>query len=279
MLQKSTILLLLCVLPLGGLWGCASKYGEQTTVVNYYPQCYAPIKQLRDEENRVAKSTAGGAVGGALIGALIGGLATGKVQGAVVGGVAGGVTGGAIGYAAGKQKQIRDQNARMASYLQDLDGDIAGLDAVSASARYSIQCYDKEFNQVISAYRAGRISRLELDKSYTEIRNGIAEAERLVGATLRKAYERDEQYNEALASEAQRMGQPVPQSARSTASRSSSPKSSPSAQRPAPSNSLEAVQAKADVRQDKIDELKAQQQAIAERNKQHEAEMNQIINT
>ena len=73
--------------------GCTSKYGAQKTRVNYYPQCYQPVAQLRQDENSTGTSTAVGATGGALLGALIGGLATGKVEGAVAGAAVGGVSG------------------------------------------------------------------------------------------------------------------------------------------------------------------------------------------
>ena len=75
----------MCLFLTAGLLvsGCTSQYGAQKTKVNYYPQCYQPVNQLRQDENSTGKSTAAGAVGGALLGALIGGLATGKASGAV----------------------------------------------------------------------------------------------------------------------------------------------------------------------------------------------------
>lgn len=277
MFKKTTILLMLVALSLGGLGGCASKYGQQTTVVNHYPQCYAPIKQLRDEEHRVAKSTAGGAAGGALLGALIGGLATGKVEGAVAGAAIGGVAGGTVGYAHGKQSEIRDQNARMASYLRDLDGDISGLDAVSASARFSIQCYDKEFKQVVAGFKAGRITRFELDTSYKEIRNGISEAERILGATLQNAYERDSQYQAAITDEAQKMGAPVP-TPRASAPKKRAPKKA-TATASSDNSSLQAIQTKKDTYRAKIDDMENAKNDAAEKNRQYQQEIDLITRT
>ncbi|MDR3363302.1 MAG: hypothetical protein LBO64_10775 [Desulfovibrio sp.] len=203
---KKPVLLLCCLALIGGSTGCASKYGAQTTKVERYPQCYAPIKQLRDDETRVAKTTVGSAVGGALLGALIGGLSTGKVEGAVTGAAVGGIAGGAMGYAAAKQKEIKDQNARMASYLKDLDGDIADLDAVKASAGICIQCYDKEFKALLASYKNGQITKIELDASYQEIKSGIEEARRILGAKLQEADKKDEQYQAAINSELQMAG-------------------------------------------------------------------------
>ncbi|MDR2056074.1 MAG: hypothetical protein LBQ10_09450 [Desulfovibrio sp.] len=211
MFKKTFLCLLACIFPLAGLSGCASKYGKQTTQVERYPQCYAPIQKLREEENSVAKTTAGGAAAGALLGAIIGGLATGKIEGAVAGGVAGGLAGGAMGYSQSKQRQTRDQNARMAAYLRDLDGDIAGIDTVNASARHSLQCYDKEFKLLVADYKDGRLSRMELDKSYQEIKSGMGEAERLLGSAVERNQERDAQYEAALASESRAMDAAAPQ--------------------------------------------------------------------
>jgi hypothetical protein len=36
--------------------GCTSRYGEQKTKVNHYPQCYEPVAQLRKDETAPAKA-------------------------------------------------------------------------------------------------------------------------------------------------------------------------------------------------------------------------------
>jgi hypothetical protein len=99
----------------------------------------------------------------------------------------------------------------MAAYLRDLDGDIAGIDAVNASGRYSLQCYDREFKLLVADYKSGRISRIELDRSYQEIKNGMGEAERLLGAAVERNQERDAQYEAAIASESRAMTATEPQ--------------------------------------------------------------------
>jgi hypothetical protein len=206
---KKALYILLCTVVSAGVAGCAEKYGAQTTRVERFPQCYEPVAQLREDEKRVTRTAAAGAAGGAILGALVGVLATGKVEGAVVGAVAGGAAGGGLAYARAKQSEIRDQNARMAVYLRDLDGDITGLNAVTASARRSAQCYDKEFKILLAGYKSGNITKIELGNSYEEIKSGMSEAERILGATLQKAGEREEQYRAALSDEAQRMETPV----------------------------------------------------------------------
>ena len=51
-MQRRAYLPLVCILVGGLLFsGCTSRYGEQRTKVNYYPQCYEPVAQLRKDEN------------------------------------------------------------------------------------------------------------------------------------------------------------------------------------------------------------------------------------
>ena len=49
MVKRHLRLLVVTVACIALLGGCASKYGAQTTQVNYYPQCYSPVAQLRAE--------------------------------------------------------------------------------------------------------------------------------------------------------------------------------------------------------------------------------------
>ena len=120
--------------------GCASKYGDQITKVNYYPQCYQPVSDLRADENAVAKSTATGAIGGALIGAAIGGLASGDWKGALAGAAVGGAGGAVAGHAYGKHKQQQRDAAYIAHYAQMLDEDTASMNRTTAAARVATNC-------------------------------------------------------------------------------------------------------------------------------------------
>ena len=135
MVKRHLSLLVVAVACIALLGGCASKYGAQTTQVNYYPQCYSPVAQLRADEDRVNNSTAGGAAGGALLGALIGGLATGKVEGALAGAVAGGAAGAVGGNIYGKSQQRENDRRLLASYAAQLGEDSAGMDRATAAAR------------------------------------------------------------------------------------------------------------------------------------------------
>lgn len=209
-MKKAIACFLALVLSMPALTGCASKYGEQKTVVNYYPACYRPIQELREGENNVAKTTAGGAVMGALGGALIGLLASGgKWQGAVVGAAAGGVTGTVAGNIYAKKQQEADDNRRLASYLQDIDGDISNLDVVGAAARNSLQCYDRQFATLVRDMKAGAITREAAQARYGEISSGREEAIAILGEAATQARNLDSQYEQALVAEQQNLQTPV----------------------------------------------------------------------
>lgn len=190
--------------------GCASKYGEERTVVNYYPACYRPIRDLRESEHNVAKSTAGGAMLGAIGGALIGLLASGgKWEGAVVGGAGGAVAGTVAGNIYGTRQQEADDNRRLASYLQDIDGDISNLDVVSAAARNSLQCYDRQFSVLLNDIRSKSITREGAQARYAEIASGREEAISILGEAASQARNLDQQYEQALAYEQRQLQTPA----------------------------------------------------------------------
>ena len=203
MFQRSLLAILVLCLACSGSFGCASKYGEQTTKVVLFPDCYEPIQTLRNEEHRVAKTTASAAVGGGLLGALLGGL-TGGTRGAVAGAVVGAAAGGAGGYFYAVNKQSKNTNARMARYMQDLNGDISDLTIVTASARMAIQCYQQKFETRLALYKENAISREQLEASYTEIRSGVDEAQRILGRVVISAQEGDARYKAAIDEEEKR---------------------------------------------------------------------------
>ncbi len=179
--------------------GCASKYGEQKTKVNYYPQCYSPIKQLREDENLVAKSTATGAVTGALAGAVIGGLTTGKVEGAVVGAAAGGAVGAAGGYAYGKHQQQKRDAEFFKKYATALDEDIESMGRTIGAAKVARKCYNDQFKQLIADYKSGRITAKERDERYKEIRTGLQEVSFILQQKYDDMSAKDAEYEKALA--------------------------------------------------------------------------------
>lgn len=204
-MRRSLCLLVSAALAVSLSSGCASKYGTQKTEVHYYPACYDPIQKLRKEEKSVTDSTVGGSAVGALGGALLGVLVTGKAEGALIGAVAGAAGGAVVGNQLAKNRQIASQNQRMAAYLNDLDGSIANLNIVSASARSSLQCYDRQFKLLVTAIRKKRVTHAEAQRMFAEIRSGTEEASALLGELESEARDMERQYREALASEEQRL--------------------------------------------------------------------------
>lgn len=181
--------------------GCTSKYGPQLTNVNYYPQCYQPISELRQDENSAGTSTAVGAGMGVLIGALIGGLATGKAEGALIGAAAGGATGAVAGNVYGKNQQKKVDQQKLQTYLQQLDGESSTMDRASAAAKVSTKCYDKQFQQAAADFKSGTITRQDFSNRYSEIRSGLEETSRILRLTAEKMNEKDAQYQQVLAAE------------------------------------------------------------------------------
>lgn len=184
--------------------GCAGRYASQVPRSHYYPQCYAPIAALSRAESGAGPSMVAGGVLGALLGAVGGYLVTGKAEGALVGAAAGGAAGTALGYA-----QAQSQQSRVAGYLQQLDGDINGVNHTVAAARSALQCYDKQFQDALAAYKAGRITRGELQARYAEIRSGSQEAAQIMGREADRTMERERQYEQALAQETRAVSQPT----------------------------------------------------------------------
>ena len=263
--QRSLVVILVLCLASLGLSGCASKYGEQTAIVQSYPDCYEPIRTLRKEEHRVARTTAGAAVGGGILGAVVGGL-TGGTRGAIQGATVGALAGGAGGYFYAVNQQSKDENARMARYLQDINGDISGLNIATASARMSIQCYEQKFSMSLAQYKEKTLSREQLEASYKEIKSGVDEAQRILGRVIVSAQESDERYRAAIHEE-EKKAQPQAQAQPQPRPRQAAPQRQAARQQPAPApapapGSLDEVKARQVSHQTSIaDAQKAQKEA------------------
>ena len=216
----------LCLFLAAGLLisGCTSKYGEQKTKVNYYPQCYQPVNQLRQDENSTGKSTATGAVGGALLGALIGGLATGRASGAIAGAVAGGAAGAVAGNVYGKSKSQDRDAAYLHQYSQQLGSEAASMNRSTAAAKVAAKCYDEQFKLAAGQFKAGQITRMEFQERYNEIRSGLEETSFILNDTATTMAKKDGEYQQALA-EPYTSAQPV-----TSTSSSSKSKKRPAAQ-------------------------------------------------
>lgn len=224
-----------CVMASLLLSGCASQYGRQTTVVQYYPECYAPIAKLRAEEKQFVKNVATGAVVGALAGAAIG-AALGDWRGALVGAGAGLVVGAGVAAALTKYKQVKDDRERRSYLSRDMAAEAATLDRVGLSAALASRCYKQQFDLLLADYNAGAMSREVFQARALEIISGLNEIAVITKSFNGEAAVRLQQYQDMLVTEAQRDNmvlppmQPIPleqpDQPRSSAGRKSRTKSS-----------------------------------------------------
>ena len=141
------------------LTGCATSPTSKvasSTKVEYYPNCYEPVQHLRATDSTMPTSVVTGAAVGAVGGALLGALTDSENRGrnAAIGAAGGAVAGGAAGYYTERQKQITDDNQRIASYATDVNKSAADIDRSTAYAKTSQQCYQNAFTKLVADRKA-----------------------------------------------------------------------------------------------------------------------------
>jgi uncharacterized protein YcfJ len=192
--------------------GCASSPVSKvaaTTKVEYYPTCYEPVQHLRSTDNDMTKSVATGAALGALGGAALGALTGSSEQRArnvAIGAAGGALAGGAAGYYTERQKQITDDNQRIASYGTDINKSAADIDRSTSYARASQSCYQREFANLLSGRKAKTISDSEGRKRLAEIVSGLKESNDLIVAVNGRANEDLNSYTQAYEKDLQTVG-------------------------------------------------------------------------
>ncbi|MGZ0704489.1 type VI secretion system-associated lipoprotein TagQ [Pseudomonas sp. L5B5] len=193
------------------LTGCATSPVSKvasTTKVEYYPSCYEPVQHLRATDSDMTKSVVTGAALGAAGGALLGALTGGENRGrnAAIGAAGGALAGGAAGYYTERQKQIADDNQRIASYATDVNKSVADIDRSTAYARASQTCYQRAFDSLISSRKANSINDVEGRKRLAEIVSGLKESNDLITAVNGRASEDLSKYNQAYEQDLQQVG-------------------------------------------------------------------------
>jgi outer membrane lipoprotein SlyB len=188
------------------LTGCAqnSRFGPQTTVVNHYPDCYEPIREMRGAEFMVEESTVGGAVAGALLGALAGYAVDGG-RGALIGATMGAVTGGIIANQFAKAAEEKNNARRLELYSRHLLETSGQMDATTAAASLARQCYDQQFAAAVQEFQAGNITREQFRSRYIETAAGLEEASRVLGTSIDALAEASVAYEGALQKESARL--------------------------------------------------------------------------
>jgi outer membrane lipoprotein SlyB len=203
-LPVKAILLALVLSLSAGACAHNSRFGPQTTSVNYYPQCYEPIAQMRSNEFMVEESTAAGAIAGALLGALAGYAVDGG-RGALIGATMGAVTGGIVANQFAQAAQERDDSRRLGLYAAQLEEASSNMNATTAAAAWARQCYEKQFETAVQEYRAGYIDKEQFRSRYTEVAAGMEEASRVLDTTIASIDEVSAMYASALNEESNRL--------------------------------------------------------------------------
>jgi uncharacterized membrane protein len=158
--------------------GCAGqRLGTQTVRVNYYPDCYQPVTDMRQNAKKLNESVMKGAIGGAVAGAIAGLLTGGgDIRHVVAGAAIGAVAGATVSYLVTSDTQSKQQDERFAIYTQTMDVDYQNLDQAVGAARIAAACYKRAYTQVERDYKAGRMTREEMVSRVTEIRDGSKDA-------------------------------------------------------------------------------------------------------
>lgn len=193
------------------LTGCATSPASKvasSTKVEYYPNCYEPVQHLRSTDSDMTKSVvtgaALGAAGGALLGALTGDSDK-RGRNAAIGAAGGALAGGAAGYYTERQKQISDDNQRIASYATDVNKSASDIDRSTAYAKASQQCYQSAFTKLVNDRKAKTVNDTEGRKRLAEIVAGLKESNDLIVAVNGKAAEDLNNYNQAYEKDLQQV--------------------------------------------------------------------------
>ncbi len=194
------------------LTGCATSPTSKvasSTKVEYYPNCYEPVQHLRSTEGNMTKSVVTGAAVGAVGGALLGVLTADKEdrgRNAAIGAAGGALAGGAAGYYTERQKQIADDNQRIASYAADVNKSVSDIDRSTAYAKTSQQCYQNAFSKLVADRKAKTVNDTEGRKRLAEIVSGLKESNDLIVAVNGKASEDLNNYTQAYEKDLQQVG-------------------------------------------------------------------------
>ncbi|SCZ40643.1 MULTISPECIES: type VI secretion system-associated lipoprotein TagQ [unclassified Pseudomonas] len=194
------------------LTGCATSPTSKvasSTKVEYYPNCYEPVQHLRSTEGSMTKSVVTGAAVGAVGGALLGALTADKEdrgRNAAIGAAGGALAGGAAGYYTERQKQIADDNQRIASYAADVNKSVSDIDRSTAYAKTSQQCYQNAFSKLVADRKAKTVNDTEGRKRLAEIVAGLKESNDLIVAVNGKASEDLNNYTQAYEKDLQQVG-------------------------------------------------------------------------
>ncbi|MDR2142043.1 MAG: hypothetical protein LBR11_09695 [Deltaproteobacteria bacterium] len=155
LLKKPIFLALAFALIASVLTGCADqKLGQKITTVNYYPECYRPIGDLRRQSEEANMVTAAGTV---------------------IGAISGGLTGAGVGYLISDEVQAMEQAERLRTYTRVMEIDASDIKPAMAAVKIANSCYSKRHTNLMKNFKAKRITEAEAIERLKEISDGTTE--------------------------------------------------------------------------------------------------------
>ena len=148
--------------------GCAGKIGTQQTRGHYYPQCYQPIQQLREDNRREDRREYN------------------EVKSRV-----------------SKRKAVKNEVAIMRAEADRVITDYysvinSSTTRTMAATEEAARRYDQQFKQLINDYKRGAITAEERDKRYAEIRSGLQEISSILQEKYNDIADKDAEFEKAL---------------------------------------------------------------------------------
>lgn len=217
MRSLSSLALIAVLLPaLSVSCAFAAPYGAQPRyrqAALFYPKCAKPLHDLQRSRSQQGNAAQGAAVGAGfgLLTGLLCVLAADEKKHCIAPTIAATAAGGAIGALYQSKQGTTDDTRRMAEYLEELEGDIEGLDMVTAAARVSLQCYDLQADGLLHYDLPRRlVSREEARARFAEIQRGRAEAMRVLGIAEERGSRIEREYQMALNKEEENLRRPHP---------------------------------------------------------------------
>ncbi|MCF8972672.1 type VI secretion system-associated lipoprotein TagQ, partial [Pseudomonas edaphica] len=110
------------------------------------------------------------------------------------------------GYYTERQKQITDDNQRIASYSTDFNKSASDIDRSTAYAKASQQCYQSAFTKLVADRKAKTVNDTEGRKRLAEIVAGLKESNDLIVAVNGKASEDLNNYTQAYEQDLKQVG-------------------------------------------------------------------------
>jgi hypothetical protein len=143
---------------------CAPPPPRPCVQVLRYNDCYIPIRVLREEAGELREKIAQGASQTTL-------EAFGEF---------GAAPGASVAAIADRELQSRSQAERFAAYAQYIDEDYSALRSAFISARAAAGCYQKAYDKLSRDYKLGRMDEAGYLESLAEIRDGSADAQKIL---------------------------------------------------------------------------------------------------